>query len=105
MIDSDRLHWAVADVQLQRRLPSPNRRRQLRRRSGISQQTIALALGVTRAAVAKYEAGARTPRGAVLRAYVDILDRFAEEPPVEPPDAARLQRRAETTAECRHDRE
>ncbi len=75
----DTFHWVVEDSLLQRSLPSPARRRQLRRKAGISQQTVAAALGVTRAAVTRYERGERTPRGAVLRAYVEILDRLSRE--------------------------
>jgi len=105
MIDSDRLQWAIADVQLQRRLPPPARRRQLRYRAGVSQQAVAVALGVTRAAAGRYENGERTPRGAVLRAYVEILDHLAEALPRNVHDAAAKRRRAEVADEPRQEQE
>jgi transcriptional regulator with XRE-family HTH domain len=43
----------------------------------VTQEEIARALGVSRPAVTRYEAGARTPRGALLADYKDLLDRLA----------------------------
>jgi transcriptional regulator with XRE-family HTH domain len=51
----------------------------LRERAGLSQHEIADALGVTREAVALWEAGLRTPRPATASAYLAILERLAAE--------------------------
>jgi transcriptional regulator with XRE-family HTH domain len=75
-VDFDRtLEFATA----RRRLPPPAARRQLRERAGISQQSVARELGVTREAVARWETGSRTPRPAVARAYLTLLDRLMRE--------------------------
>lgn len=54
-------------------LPQPDERRRLREAAGLSQQEVADALGVTRAAVGHWETGLRSPRGRLLTAYVDVI--------------------------------
>lgn len=46
----------------------------MRERAGCSQDDIATALHVTRAAVSRWENGERVPRGELLVAYVKVLD-------------------------------
>ncbi|MFD5105722.1 helix-turn-helix domain-containing protein [Streptomyces cinereoruber] len=54
-------------------LPQPDERRRLREAARLSQQDIADAIGVTRAAVGHWETGYRSPRGRLLANYVDVL--------------------------------
>ncbi|WP_328757491.1 helix-turn-helix transcriptional regulator [Streptomyces sp. NBC_00271] len=54
-------------------LPQPDERRALREAAGLTQEDIAEALGVTRAAVGHWETGARSPRGRLLTEYVDVI--------------------------------
>jgi len=73
---------AVADavsqeIDIRRRLPSPQMRRALRVASGLSAAELAALMGVTRQAVSKWERGVRTPRGQHLATYVAVLERLA----------------------------
>ena len=66
------------------RLPDAAVRRLLRERAGLSQDDVAEACGVTRAAVTRWEAppssaGVRRPRGPALERYLALLDRLAAE--------------------------
>jgi len=70
---------ALELARLRRHLPSPSARRRLRERVGLSQEQIAQELGVDRAAVSRWESGVRSPRGATLRPYVELLERLARE--------------------------
>jgi DNA-binding XRE family transcriptional regulator len=76
---NDSLDAALARARAQQRLPEPPMRGFLRRRAGLSQQDIAKALSVTREAVAQWEAGRRTPRPETAIAYLDLLNRLAQE--------------------------
>jgi predicted transcriptional regulator len=69
----------IRRVRDQRRLPGPAACQQIREQSGLSQDDIARAVGVTRAAVARWEAGERQPRPANLRRYVELLEKLAAE--------------------------
>lgn len=64
----------VAKASASRSLPPPAERRTLREQAGCSQDDIAGALNVTRAAVSRWENGERLPRGELLVAYVKVLD-------------------------------
>jgi len=64
---------------LRRNLPPVAIRRMLRERAGLSQEAIARVLGVTRPTVTRWELGERTPRGAALLAYSELLARLAAE--------------------------
>jgi DNA-binding transcriptional regulator YiaG len=57
-----------------RRLPAAEMRRWIRAAAGISQARIARELGVTKAAVSKWEAGAYEPRGDRRLAYIALLE-------------------------------
>ena len=78
MSDSS-LDTAIALARARRRLPSPAARQLLRQRAGLSQRAFAAAIGVTREAVALWEAGKREPRDENLRRYLELLDRLARE--------------------------
>lgn len=64
----------VAKATASRTLPPPEERRAVRERAGCSQDDVAAALHVTRAAVSRWESGERAPRGELLVAYVKVLD-------------------------------
>jgi HTH-type transcriptional regulator/antitoxin MqsA len=51
----------------------------LRLQRGLSQKAVALAVGVDRAAVARWELGVREPRDRHLAAYLRVLDRLADQ--------------------------
>jgi DNA-binding transcriptional regulator YiaG len=63
-------------LEARRQLPTPDVRRTLRRVAGASQADVAEVVGVTRQAVQLWEAGTRTPRGANLDAYLEVLRAF-----------------------------
>jgi DNA-binding transcriptional regulator YiaG len=48
--------------------------RQLREGAGISQAEVAAAVGVTRACVSRWEAGARKPGGQAAQRYAQLLE-------------------------------
>ncbi len=75
----DPLTTALEGARLARRLPPAAVRRHLRERAGLVQDDLARAVGVNRVTICRWETGARTPRGEVLRRYVEILDRLARE--------------------------
>jgi DNA-binding transcriptional regulator YiaG len=58
---------------------SPELRRFLRVQADLHQADIARALGVSPAAVSRWESGDRRPQGEVGEAYLDLLDRLARE--------------------------
>jgi DNA-binding transcriptional regulator YiaG len=51
--------------------------RKLREQAGLSQEEIADAIGVTRACVSRWEAGARRPTGDAAQRYAQLLDLLA----------------------------
>ncbi|MEH0587396.1 helix-turn-helix transcriptional regulator [Streptomyces sp. B21-106] len=59
-------------------LPSPDERRGLREKAGLSQQELADVVGATRQAVGHWETGARTPRGELLARYVEAIRTLRE---------------------------
>src|SRR4051794_6342088 len=63
-------------VQTRNELPSPAVRRSLREAAGESLDNVAAVVGVTRQAVALWEAGERTPSGDNLERYVQVLRVF-----------------------------
>ena len=65
---------AIAEkVTAHRRLPSVERRREIRRQAGLTQADIAKALDVRRVTVTRWETGHREPRGKLLSDYVQLL--------------------------------
>lgn len=61
-----------------RQLPQPEVCRALRRSAGLTQEDLADTVGVSRQAIAAYEAGDRRPRGEHLRRYVEVLRALSE---------------------------
>jgi transcriptional regulator with XRE-family HTH domain len=79
-METDSLAVALELARARRRLPAPAARRHLREAAGLTQQDVAAALGVTREAVALWEAGRRRPRASRAVDYLALLDRLAREP-------------------------
>lgn len=69
-----------AELAARRELPSPERRRELRQKAGLSQQWVGDKVGISRESVAMYEAGLRNPRrGTRTRErYLDLLEALEE---------------------------
>lgn len=81
MQHQDQLEAALARVRQRRNLPPPIERRLLRMRAGLTQSALAASIGVTTAAISRYESGDRTPRPEILAPYADALKRLALESP------------------------
>jgi predicted transcriptional regulator len=75
----DRLEAALAQARERRNLPPPIERRLLRMRAGLTQSALAASLGITTAAISRYESGDRTPRAEILASYATALARLAKE--------------------------
>ena len=74
------LENAIAKRRTRRRLPDPRARRLLREKAGLSQQDLAEAVEVSRAAVSRWELGERNPRvGPTLDSYMAALERLERE--------------------------
>lgn len=69
-----------AELDIRWNLPEPAERRALRVRSGLTQQTIANIVGVSRHAISQWESGARrAPRDPrAFRKYVEVLQTLRE---------------------------
>jgi transcriptional regulator with XRE-family HTH domain len=67
----------TALINVRRSLPSPERRAQLRRDAGITQDALAEILGVTRSTLTYWESGKRNPSGASLTRYLEALNAMA----------------------------
>jgi transcriptional regulator with XRE-family HTH domain len=76
----DSIEDALRRARVRRRLPPPPARRQIRQRADLTQRDLAVAVGVDRATVARWEAGDREPRACHLERYLAVLDRLAREP-------------------------
>ena len=81
---NDVLTQRLAEARARRRLPSPAARRRIRMLSGLSQSQLAAAMvaegcPVSRVAVALWELGKTTPRGATAIAYLKLLNRLARD--------------------------
>lgn len=63
----------LAEVQEELSLPDPSTARAIRRSARVSQARVAQELDVQPLAVQRWEAGTRTPRGELRRAYARIL--------------------------------
>ena len=73
------IHEVIKRSRRRRRLPTPDVRRLLRQQARLSQEDIAVAMGVSRAAVVRWERGERTPRQPHYDAYVELLDQLRRE--------------------------
>lgn len=65
-------------VVLSRILPPPVLRRALREAAGLTQEDLAAALGVSRAALSRWETGSRKPRRYNQADYAAVLARLDE---------------------------
>ncbi len=72
---------ALRHARAYRSLPDPARRRAIRRSAGLSQQQVADAVGVSRVTVTLWESGSKTPSGAHLRRYVELLELLDDREP------------------------
>ena len=68
----------VEEIRAAKRLPSPAMARAIRLAADVSQERIAAELGVHRVTVARWEAGARRPRGQHRAAYAELLRQLQE---------------------------
>lgn len=68
----------LEEIQVRRRLPSPDKRKAIRKAADVSQERVGKELGVHRVTVARWEDGTRNPRGPLLRAYVELLDQLRQ---------------------------
>lgn len=66
----------LQEVELRRRLPTPARRRQIRRAAGVSRLRLANALGVSDVTVLRWERGTVDPSRTHIAAYVDLLEQL-----------------------------
>jgi transcriptional regulator with XRE-family HTH domain len=69
----DELREAARAALESRRLPAPSVLRALRKEAGVTQRTLAEAVGVSHTAIGLYEAGRRRPSGGHLRRYLEAL--------------------------------
>lgn len=76
MLDADRLHRTFTVVRHGRDLLLPPRGQRIREGAGLTQAELATSLGVSDAAVSRWERGLRRPRGETLVAYVEALLRL-----------------------------
>lgn len=65
-------------VRARRALPPPDMRRAIRKAAGLTHGDMAEPLGVSRHAIARWEAGTRTPRGPLLQQYGDLLQQLRD---------------------------
>lgn len=70
---------ALALAHARESLPSAIERRRIREAAGVSLTAIAESVGVSRAAVSRWESGQRSPRGQLVFAYRDVLNRLVAE--------------------------
>ena len=69
----------IEQVRASQRLPSPAAARAIRLAADVSQVAMASELRVHRVTVARWESGARRPRGAFLVRYLELLDALRAE--------------------------
>ncbi len=78
-MSQDALERALQQARARRKLPDPASRRRLRKRAGLSQSAVARVVGVSAAAVNRWELGVRQPSGERLQSYLGVLERLARE--------------------------
>jgi DNA-binding transcriptional regulator YiaG len=69
----------LAEVRRARELTTSPTARDIRRAAGVTQERLALALGVDRTTLARWESGTTRPRPAELAAWVEALDALRQE--------------------------
>jgi DNA-binding transcriptional regulator YiaG len=73
------LNEVLRPVRARRGLPTPEDRRAIRKRAGLSAADVAKVLDVTRATVTRWEHALRTPRGDLAVRYSRLLERLRQE--------------------------
>jgi DNA-binding transcriptional regulator YiaG len=68
----------VDEVRQAKRLPDPDMARMIRIKAGVSQGRMAREINVHRMTIARWESGARRPRGAARSRYVELLEQLRE---------------------------
>lgn len=81
MHHTQKLERALEQARRRRSLPTPVEQRLLRLRAGLSQAAVAASVGVTTAAISRYESGQREPRPEILERYASVLSRLSDEEP------------------------
>jgi DNA-binding transcriptional regulator YiaG len=69
---------ALAVARARRRLPPPDRRRQIRERAGLTPEQLAQIVGVAGPTIRRWERGLREPRAAHVERYLAALTRLTE---------------------------
>lgn len=69
----------MAEVRATKRGPSPKRAAEIRRAAGITQARMALALGIDRSTLARWETGHMTPRQTQAGRWRDLLAQIEHE--------------------------
>jgi DNA-binding transcriptional regulator YiaG len=67
----------IDEIRTRRRAPLPAYAKAVRVNAQVSQDRLAQELGVHRVTVARWEDGSRRPTGALLVAYLDLLDQLS----------------------------
>jgi DNA-binding transcriptional regulator YiaG len=67
------------EVRQAKRLPTPAAARMIRIAAGVSQERLAVELGVHRMTVVRWESGERAPRGLHRAVYAQLLDQLRAE--------------------------
>jgi transcriptional regulator with XRE-family HTH domain len=75
----DELGKALSKARQRSNFPKPAQRRLLREQAGLTLRDVARPLGVSEAAVSRYETGLREPRGELRDQYLKILERLRHE--------------------------
>ena len=68
----------IEQVRAARRLPPPVVARAIRDAAGVTQQQLADELHINRVSLARYECGARRPRGDLRLRYAELLEQLQE---------------------------
>jgi transcriptional regulator with XRE-family HTH domain len=63
----------IDEIRARRRLPPPEKRREIRRAAGVSAARVAAEVKVHRSTVIRWESGEQEPRGSALERYADLL--------------------------------
>jgi transcriptional regulator with XRE-family HTH domain len=75
----DHQEKALTKAREREKFPKPAQRRFVREEAGLTLRDVARALGVTEAAVSRYETGLREPRGELRDKYLKVLERLRHE--------------------------
>ncbi len=71
-------HTLIEEVRARRALPAPPVARAIRKAAGVTQERLAIEIGVTRATIARWESAARRPKGQHRERYAVVLASLQE---------------------------